>query len=64
MRGNHAYAIMLAHGDSEQMPREEEGQGRSIIVVGNVARRRPRGNALVFGQSDCYGDGIATLRSQ
>ena len=35
----------------------------SIIAVGNDTRRQ-RGNASVFGKSHCYGDGIATLRSQ
>ena len=39
-------------------------QGVSIIVVGNDTRRRRQGNASVFGKSDCYGNEIATLRSQ
>ncbi len=38
------------------------GQGRWIVAVGNDTRRR--GNAAVFGKSRCYGDEIATLRSQ
>ncbi len=39
------------------------GQGRWIVAVGNDTTRR-RGNASVFGKSRCYGDEIATLRSQ